>query len=162
MTTHTSQQAASPGLTTKTPFSLASYREIETARGVAWSATIKRNGTQVGVVSNEGCGGCNDYRFTSPAEHEEFAAQAKTLYPDEVFEVEDRFTDDLATLAQMSRRRGHVFFVDGDNVDMGEFRMFPAKYTVAQIVDVLANSPKFAPLHPMLLDKTEKVFKPVA
>jgi hypothetical protein len=126
-------------LTEQTTFALTSLKTLATSRGEAWTASITLNGKKVGTVEQRGVGGSNFYHFTKPEDREAFTAEAKRLYPEETFEVEDTFAVDLSMLAEFARKRSVTFYfaTETDDIYGRQFRGFKSGVTFEQAREYL-------------------------
>ena len=147
-------------LTVPTDYSFTGYKEIDTYNGVAWSAVVKHKGKKVGTVENHGRGGADFFHFDSRAHAVAFETEAKARYGDDAFEPSDLFANDLSTAAQFNKKRVHIFTVNTDDFDAGNYRVFPAKFPREAVLATLASD-RYAGQNPMLWDKSRSVFVPV-
>lgn len=144
-------------LTAQTPFALTGLKTLPTSRGEAWTANITLNGKKVGTVEQRGVGGSNFYHFTKPEHREAFVAEAKRLYPEETFEVEDTFAVDLSVLAEMGRKRTVTFYFAAEPSEFGpEFRGFRSGVTFEQAREHLRTT--MADKQPFIFEKASGRF----
>ena len=54
---------------------------VETSRGICWTADLKIDGKTVATVENEGNGGCNRYSPKNKSLYSELVETAKLAYP---------------------------------------------------------------------------------
>ena len=89
-------------MTEKPKYGVTNFIEMETVRGISFSAEITRDGVAIAHVSNGGYGGCNDYSFLTREdrlafqEHAEVWAATRNVK----FEPEDRYVSELITISQ--------------------------------------------------------------
>lgn len=57
---------------TATKFEIKGWKVAGGEETPRFEASIYKDGSKVGIVYNEGCGGCNFYRFTNPADSDAF------------------------------------------------------------------------------------------
>jgi len=76
-------------------YHLKALTMFETARGVAWKASIYAHRTRIGQVSNDGNGGCNFYVFNTLVLQDQFESFVEENYPTTVYDREDHFIEYL-------------------------------------------------------------------
>jgi hypothetical protein len=75
-------------------YSVTGYRSVEGKEGPCFNATIRRDGRKVGLVHDNGNGGCHTYDMPRAAETELLQAAEAWASGDE-YEVVDSFIDHL-------------------------------------------------------------------
>lgn len=149
-------------LTTANAYSLHGYSEMPARAGVAWHATIRKDGAEVGQVHDAGYGGCLDFEWTGSQHMYAFNAEAKARYGDHP-EAGDAFAHDMATAAQYNRKRSVIFINDDSALSMGESFTFKAAVTRARVKAALLNpTHPLAGKNPMIWDKSQSMFVAVA
>lgn len=76
-------------------YHLKALTMFETARGVAWKASIYAHRTRIGQVSNDGNGGCNFYAFNTLVLRDQFESFVADNYPTTVYDRDDHFIEYL-------------------------------------------------------------------
>lgn len=146
-------------LSTPSEWDVTQYSETPSRNGVAWSCTIRRNGTPVGHARDDGNGGMTFIDFADPAEEQAFLAEETARYGEQGYEPGGAFLNDLATLAQFARKRAIVFFTDETDLKWGEILGFRAGVTLAQAKAALTTPGKpHVDKNPMIFDKGRKIF----
>ena len=142
-------------------FELKGYRTSASRCGFdAFSADIALLGHKVGRVVNDGNGGSTFFDWADKEAETLFSEVARTLHPDETFEVEDTLVWDLSMVFDINRKRSIPFLLgtDGDPMTTGMYRTCPARsreLAVAQIVKTYDNTVR-------VWDKEAADFLPVA
>lgn len=150
-------------LMTPSDYVMKSLKEADGRDGVMWSGTIYKGTRKVATVSNDGRGGCHDFRYVDAAAREEFAAEARSRYPQVRFEVEDQWADDLAVIAKFNRARSPIVITNTMQVAYGEHAVYPARAPMQVVKDILTDpNGKFAGKDPHIWDRAQSVFVPAA
>jgi hypothetical protein len=143
-------------------YTVRNYKGHDTNDGVAFAVDIHKDGTFVGTAENDGCGGCNRYRFRSRDEQVAFVAYAKAhVDPGVTFEHDDWYLESLIApanrAAELNRKRCVVFVLEEDYFDAtGAYRTFPAKVTRERATAELRT--RYADKHPKIWDKATSTF----
>lgn len=146
-------------LSTPSEWDVVNYSETPSRNGVAWSCTIRRNGTPVGQARDDGNGGMTFIDFADPAEESAFVAEEANRYGAQGYEPGGVFLNDLATLAQFARKRSVIFFTDDTDLKWGDILAFRSGVTLAQAKASLTfPGDRHADKHPMIFDKRAKIF----
>lgn len=146
-------------LSTPSEWDVTKYSETPSRNGVAWSCTIRRNGTPVGHAIDDGHGGMTFIDFTDPSIEAAFFAEETARYGAQDYEPGGAFLNDLATLAQYARKRTIVFFTDDTDLKWGDRLTFRSGVTLAQAKAALTDPTNpHANKNPMVFDKTAKIF----
>ena len=101
-------------------YTVKNVKTLETSDGVAFTATVYRDGKRIGTAENSGTGGPNFYWFDDPDDYGRLVAAAREEFG-EGFEVEDlligRLVDDVLLKREWSRaaRTKVLFVLDGEN-----------------------------------------------
>lgn len=139
-------------------FTVAKYKHLETANGVAYTCDLLKDGKKVAKVSQEGNGGCNRYYFDDRAEETAYFEHAAEV-TGETFEPQDLLTERLITVLEYSRMQSPPFVFEGDNPEMGEVRKVRGRATFDQVKELLVT--RYADKKPRLFDKSTGEFVPV-
>jgi hypothetical protein len=151
-------------LTTVTPYTLTGYSETPSRNGVAWHGIIRKNGTKIGSVTDDGNGGMAHVVIDQP-EEADFTATARTLYGTEMedYALMECFVSDLATAAQYNRKRSVLFITDDSDLSMAECFVLKSSVTLARAQAALtAPGNPHEGKNPMIWDKRTSVFVPAA
>lgn len=107
-------------------FRFAGLRQMEGRETAAFSAKLMLDGEEVGVVRNDGNGGCSLVHWKGgyhSAAAQALAETASTLYPDRVYEPEEELFSRLLTVEEMNRKRKLAIVTDEDDFwQEGTFR----------------------------------------
>ena len=105
-----------------------------------FSASIYNEGKRVGVVSNQGRGGCNEYRWENAEAGRKVEAWAETVDTDFDFEKLDQVIEGLMNEAEEKKqiarwcKKQTLFVLQGD--EAGAFRTINHPFT-SQVKDFL-------------------------
>jgi len=98
-----------------------------------FTASIYMKGKRVGVVSNQGCGGCNEYRWLDQAAGRKIEAWSETVETAYDFEKLDQIIDDKMNDAEEKKqlrrwcKKQTLFTLKGDGA--GSFRTIDHPFT---------------------------------
>lgn len=149
-------------LTTPTDWSLTGYSETPSRNGVAWHGILRKNGVEVGRVSDAGRGGMIDFDWASPEHEAAFHAEEEARYGAQA-EPGSAFVNDLATAAQYNKKRSVIFIDDDCNLGWGDCYVLQATVTPAQAKAALtAPGNRYEGKNPMIWDKRQSIFVPAA
>lgn len=121
-------------------------RKLQTAGdGLMFTAVLTRDGTDVGHISQEGRGGATRVRFAggpSDPEATRFQQAAERVTGEDGEFGSDLLVDRAVAAAELSRKRGTLFRIDGDDPDFwegGAYRQVPAKHSRQAALAALRN-----------------------
>lgn len=106
--------------------------QVMSEETLCFSASIYLDGKRVGVVSNRGHGGPNEYQWSNAEAGRQIEAWAETVETDYDFEKLDQIVDGLLEKAEEEKqlrrwcKKETLFSVEGD--DNGAFRTIKAPF----------------------------------
>ena len=102
-------------------YTVKNLKTLETSDGLAFTATVYRDGKRIGYAENTGTGGCNFYSFDDPDDYQRLLADGREKYGADAFEPDDHLigeaVDDVLLKREWSRaaRTKVMFVLDDEN-----------------------------------------------